>query len=461
MGTRGSIDPAGARIPGPGARLAAFSLYDFADSGFATTVVTVLFSQYYATVVAGGQAGVRILGARIPGATLFAWLVALSMALVAVVSPVLGALADRRGSRIRSLAVFWAPGVALTLALATVGPGEWLQGGLLFAAGYACFAACSVFYNALLPEVAPPERLGRASGIAWGVGYLGGAALLVLNLLMLERPRALGFAPGSFTIQDCFASAGWWWLVFTLPLLWVFRYEARRAAAAPPASGPAARPALASDIRAAFAQVRHTIGAVARTRNLARFFLAYLLYNDGVQTIVTMASIFGAQELGMKPAALILYFLLIQATAFGGAIVLGYAADRLGHKEVLLTSIAAWIFFTVWAFALGIFGSALREYWVLGGLAGLFLGGIQSCSRSLTAQWIPAGRESEFFGFFSVMGRVASIFGPLVYGALVLATGSLRGAILSVTAFFVAGGILLAVVRPREIEAERAALAED
>ncbi len=438
-------------MPGSGARLTAFSLYDFADSGFATTIVTVLFSEYYAGVVAGGPRGVSLLGARIPGATLYAWLVSLSMVIVSLASPVLGALADRRGSRIRSLIFFWVPGVALTFSLTTIGPGQWLSGGLLFVAAYACFASCSVFYNALLPEVAPKDELGRASGIAWGVGYLGGALILILNLLMLQKPGVLGFKPGTFSVRDCFASAGWWWLLFALPLFIVFRYEARKQ--------KTVVLRLREDVSASFRQVGRTLRLIARTRNLRRFFLAYLLYNDAVQTIVTMASIFGAEELGMKPASLILFFLLIQGTAFGGSIILGYFADRAGHKPTLLASVAAWTLFTLWAAVLGIFGSALTEYWVLGALAGLFLGGIQSCSRSLTAQWIPAGRESEFFGFFAVMSRVASIFGPLVYGALVMATGSLRRAILSVTLFFVAGGILLLVVRPEKIGDERAALA--
>jgi UMF1 family MFS transporter len=385
---------------------------------------------------------------------LYAWLTSISMAVVAAVAPFLGVLADRRGSRIVSLAACWIPGVGLTFALAGVGPGDWLGGGLVFIAAYACFAAASIFYNALLPELGPPERLGRLSGIAWGVGYVGGALLLVVNLIMLRKPALLGFADGRFTVRDCFASAAWWWLLFTLPLLWVFRYEARLSRRG---DGPGFRAEAGEVLR----QVRRTTRRIARTPNLRRFFLAYLLYNDGVQTVVTMASIFGAQALGMPPEQLIAFFLLIQVTAFAGSMVLGALADRAGHKPVLLVATAAWAAFTFWAAAIGIFGNAVREYWILGGAAGLFLGGIQSCSRSMIAGWIPAGRESEFFGFFSIMSRVASIFGPLLYGGLVLATGSLRRAILSVTVFFLAGGILLAGVRPGRIEEEREGLAAD
>lgn len=459
----GAPDPSGDRpalrrpaptLPSPRLRLIAFSLYDFADSAFATSIVTVLFSQYYAGTVAGGASGVRLLGRSVPGSTLFAWWVALSMAVVAVTAPFLGVLADRRGSRIRSMAWFWAPGVLLTGLLAMVGPGDWLSGGLLFACAYACFAASSIFYNALLPELGPPETLGRASGLAWGVGYMGGALLLILNLLMLRRPDLFRRPPGSFDLTDCFLSAALWWGLFSLPLFRVFRYEDR-------ARRPAARGEPVSFRREAAAtvqQVSRTLRLLAGLRNLRTFFFAYLLYNDGVQVVVTMASIFGSQVLRMQPEELILLFLMIQGTAFVGSLVLGRLADRFAHRPVLLLCVGAWTLTTLWGAGVGLFGAPRVEYWILGGISGLFLGGIQSCSRSMLAHWIPPGRESELFGFFSIMTRVASIFGPLLYGSLNLLTGSLRGATLSVTVLFVAGGLLLSRVRPAEIPLERARL---
>lgn len=446
--------PATLAPPSPRLRLAAFSSYDFADSAFATSIVTVLFNQYYAGTVAGGASGSWILGRAVPGGTLFAWWVSLAMTLVAVTAPFLGTLADRRYSRIRALAAFLVPGVLLTLLLSTVDAGEWLSGGLLFAAAYACFAFASIFYNALLPELGPPESLGRASGFAWGIGYVGGALLLVLNLIMLRSPRLLGQSAGAFDLKDCFISAGLWWGLFSLPLLWTFRYEDRNRNRA--ASG---RLSAGGEFRAVWRQVGETLRRLARLPNLRRYFVAYLLYNDGVQVVVTMASIFGAQVLSMRPEELIGFFLLIQGTAFVGSIVLGRLADRWSHRAVLLICVVAWTGATLWAAGVGIFGAPVREYWILGGVSGLFLGGIQSCSRSLLAYWIPEGRESELFGFFSIMTRVASIFGPLLYGALNLITGSLRGATLSVTVFFVAGGLMLLRVRPEEIADERRQLA--
>jgi UMF1 family MFS transporter len=434
-------------------RLIGYSAYDFANSAFATTILAVLFNQYFARVVAGGEAGASIGGRMIPGATLWAWTISLSMALVVLTGPVLGALADRSSGRLRFLIAFWLPGCVLTALLATVGEGEWIRGGLLFGMSYYAFSASSIFYNALLPEVGPTESLGRVSGIAWGVGYVGGALLLVLNLLMLQSPETLGFSEGTFTIQHCFLSVAVWWFLFALPTIWTFRYEALR-------PRRIVEP-LSSLIRESLSEVRRTAISLAAQRNLLRFFFAYLIYNDGVQTVVAMASIFGAEELGMEPSALILFFLLIQGTAFVGSFILGPLADRWKHKPVLLLSVTVWALLTAWGFAVGIFGNALREFWILGGTAGLFLGGVQTCSRSLTAQWIPAGRESEMFGFFSIMTRLAAIFGPLVFGGLVLLTGSLRWAILSVTIFFVIGGALLATVREDRIPEERAALARE
>lgn len=446
-------------------RLTAFSLYDFADSAFATTIVSVLFNQFYTRQVIG--AGVTLprgflLGLdfgpiSLPGATVWSWLVAVSMAFVALLGPLLGALADRGQARIRGLVAFWIPGIVLTWSLSTIDTGEWLSGGLLFALAYVAFAAASIFYNALLPEVAPREEMGRASGTAWGIGYLGGALLLVINLLMLKKPQWLGRE--SFRVQDCFTSAALWWFVFALPLVFVFGRMERRAARRRAAAGPPAAAGLVDSARAALRQVGRTARELRRQPNLVRFFLAYLLYNDGVQTIVTMASVFGAEELGMSPASLIVLFLLIQTTALFGSIALGVVADRAGHRRAIGICVAAFAALTLWAASVGIFGNALREYWILSAIAGLFLGGIQAASRSWIAEWIPERREAELFGFFSIMTRVAAIFGPLVYGTLVLVTGSLRMGILAVTLFFLAGGILLAKVRPKEIAAEREALA--
>lgn len=461
--SRARVSPppaAGATVPSLRRRLAAYSLYDFADSGFVTVIVTVLFSQYYAGTVAGGAAGVSILGRAVPGSSLFAWLVSLSMGIVALLAPFLGVLSDRHGSRIRSMAICLLPGIACAFGLPSIGPGEWIQGALLFGGAYVGLAAAAVFYNALLPELGPPESLGRASGIAWGTGYLGGGLLLALNLVMLKKPEALGFAAGSFGLTDCFASAAWWWLLFSLPLFFVFAYEDRaRRASRPPAGGGPSPGGPGGEMRAVAGQVRRTLVRIASLRQLSRFFLAYLCYNDAVQTVVATASIFGAQVLGFEAAELILLFLLVQATAFAGALVLGRLADRAGHRRALEICVAALALFTAWGASAGILGHARLEYWLACGAGGVFFGGIQTCSRSWLSQWIPPGRESEIFGFFSIVSRVSAIIGPAVFGIVGLATGSLRLAVGSQVLFLLAGGWLLLGVDPGAAEKEREALA--
>ncbi len=411
--------------------IAAFCLYDVADSAFATTIVSVLYNQYFAEKVAGGAAGVRILGASVPGATLFTWLVSVTMLGVAFAGPLLGAWSDAAGSRMRWLRGLVITGAAATVALTWVYPGMWVRGSLLFVISYAAMALASVLYNAILPELATPENMGKVSGLAWGLGYLGGGVVLVLNLAVLSKPARFGLADGGEALRACFAMAGIWWILLATPLL------ARNGP--PPRPGPLGLSGIASGFR----QVAATLRSFRRTPHFLRFMIAYLLYNDGVQTIIATASIFAASELGFAARDLVMIFLLIQVTAFIGAPAAGWLADRVGHKPVILVHIVAFILITAWGRWCGIFGSAVREFWWIGAIGGLFLGGIQSVSRSLLARWVPEARSGEIFGFFAVAGRFASALGPLVFGAMSWACGGLRPAILSVGVFFLIGGAIL------------------
>jgi MFS transporter, UMF1 family len=439
--------------------IAAFCLYDAGDSAYATTILSVLFNQYFAEKVAGGAAGIRLLGATIPGATVFTWLVSITMIGVAVMGPLLGAWTDRAGTRMRALRVLVLGGGIATIALTTVGPGEWIHGGFLFVASYACMALASVLYNAVLPELGSKEEMGRISGIAWGIGYLGGGVVLVLNLLLLSRGKLIHLA-GIDALHLCFALAGIWWIVFALPLL-ARQGPRARADGVPAANGAAPHAAAPPHVNAGhspaggnFRQVLATLRLFRKTPHFLRFMIAYLLYNDGVQTIVATASIFAAAELGFSTRSLVMLFLLIQGTAFIGAPLAGWLADRTSHKRVILIHIVAFIAITIWARWIGVFGAPVREFWWLGGIGGLFLGGIQSVSRSLLARWIPEERSGEIFGFFAVAGRFASAFGPLVFGAMSWAAGGLRPAILSISLFFVIGGALLLAVDERTGEEE-------
>lgn len=416
--------------------VAAFCLYDVGNSAFATIILAVLFNQYFAQQVAGGQTGVQILGRAVPGATLYTWLVSLTMLLVAVSGPIIGASADARGNRMAWLRGLTVASVAATLGLATVGPGDWIRGSLLFCLAYGSFAAAMIFYNSVLPTLGRPEDLGKISGLAWGLGYLGGGTMLALSLLLISHRTRFGLDSDTAALKLSFALAAVWWFLFAIPML----MRRDRSVGVQDRSA-----SLLDGLRQAIATCR----SLRRCPHFLRFLIAYFLYNDGVQTVVATASIFAAAELGFPPTKLIMLFLLIQGTGFLGALLAGRIADRFGHKPTILVQVAGWFAVTIWARWIGIFGDATREFWVLGTFAGILLGGVQTVSRSLLAKWVPPARSAEIFAFFAIAGRFASVAGPLVFGALSWATGGLRGAILSVSVFFVAGGAMLLRVDER------------
>jgi len=425
----------------------AWSTYDFANSAFATTILAVIFNKYYAGVVAGGSEGVRLFGTQIPGATMFTLFVAASMILIAVAGPVLSAFSDLGHMKRRMLSFHVLAGALATAAMYGISEGEWLAGGLLFVVAQIGFAGGNIFYNALIYDVADPEDFGKVSAIGWAWGYVGGGLLLALNLVMLQSPHLLGFPAGYFTVQDCFLSVAIWWVVFSIPL-----FLSVREATDSTIRGQAT-------LRRAIQMLRDGVRGVRRLPNYARFFLAYLLYNDGVETVVIMAAIFGDQELGMSSSEIIAFFLMIQAIAFAGALLFGLVTERLGNRRAVMIGVATWALISIWGWQLGLFGNALTEYWILGAVTAMVMGGTQAASRSLQAMLIPPGRSAEFFSFFAISGKFAGAAGPLIFGLAVWVTGSLRLGILSLIVLFLSGFILLIFVSERE--GRREALAFD
>jgi MFS transporter, UMF1 family len=409
----------------------AWATYDFANSAFATTILAVIFNSYYAGVVAGGKNGIFLFGRHVPGATVFTLFVALGMILIAVTSPVLAALSDLRGLKKKMLALHLGLGVIGTALLSTVNEGEWLWGGILFLIAQLGFAGGNVFYNAMLYDIADPEDFGKVSGIGWAWGYVGGGLLLAVNLVMLRFPQVIGLAEGTFSVQHCFLSVAIWWTIFSIPL---FRSL--------PATGHAPTGDFTENLRHAIAALNRVFPRLRELPHFTRFFIAYLLYNDGIETVIVMASIFASQELGFSNAELISFFLMIQGIAFIGSLFFGWLADRMGNRHSVLISLVGWLIIVIWGWKLGIFGNARGEYWILGVLTAIVMGGSQAASRSLQAALIPPSRSAEFFSFFGISGKFSSAVGPLIFGAAVFVTGSLRAGILSLIVFF-AGGIAL------------------
>jgi len=410
-----------------------WAMYDFANSAFATTILAVIFNQYFATVVAGGEKGVRLFGFHLHGASFFTFTVSISMAVSALFSPFLGAVADASGSKKRFLMAFCFGGVLFTGLLYFVHEGDYWIGAIFFIFANIGFGGGSVFYNAFLPEISTSQNIGRISGLGWALGYIGGGALLAVNLMMLKYPERLGFPTGYFSVHDCFLSVALWWLIFSLPTFLFLRERAQESS--PPLEG--------SYFREGYRRLRHTFRRIKTFKELTKFLVAFLIYNDGIVTVIVMASIFGANVLRMETGEIILFFLMIQGIAFFGSLIFGYLADAIGNKRTVMISLGIWSFIILWAFRLGIIWDPKTEYWILGVLVATVLGGSQAASRSLQGVFTPEANSAEFFAFFGVSGKFASVFGPLIYGILIAMTGSVRSGILSVLVFFVAGMAIL------------------
>jgi UMF1 family MFS transporter len=417
-----------------------WAMYDFANSAFATTILAVIFNQYFATVVAGGERGIEFFGYHLHGASFFTFSVALSMAITAVLSPFLGAVADASASKKRFLMVFCYIAILFTGFLYFVHAGNYWKGAIFFIIANIGFAGGNVYYNAFLPEISTDENIGRISGLGWALGYIGGGFLLGINLIMLKYPGWLGFPAQYFTVQDCFLSVALWWLIFSLPTFLFLRERAQKT--------------LSSFEKNYFSEgyqrLQHTFRRIRTFRELTKFLVAYLIYNDGIETVIVMASIFGAQVLGMETGEIILFFLMIQGIAFFGSLIFGFLADAIGNKKAVMISLGIWSLIVIWAFKLGIIWDPKTEYWILGALAGMVMGGSQAASRSLQGIFTPDANSAEFYGFFAVSGKFASVFGPLIYGILIAITGSVQSGILSVLLFFIVGMTLLWTVNEKK-----------
>ena len=417
-----------------------WAMYDFANSAFATTILAVIFNQYFATVVAGGDKGVELFGFRLHGASFFTFTVSVSMAISAVFSPFLGAVADASGSKKRFLMVFCYGGVLFTSLLYFIHAGDYWMGAVIFIIANIGFAEGNVFYNAFLPEISSKQNIGRISGLGWALGYIGGGLLLAINLIMLKYPDWLGFPVGYFSVQDCFLSVALWWLIFSLP---TFLFLKERVQESVP-------PLEKSYFKEGYRRLQHTFRRIKTFRELTKFLVAFLIYNDGIETVIVMASIFGADVLGMETGEIILFFLMIQGIAFFGSLIFGFLADAIGNKRTVMISLGIWSLVVIWAFRLGIVWDPKTEYWILGVLAALVMGGSQAASRSLQGIFTPDANSAEFFAFFGVSGKFASVFGPLIYGILIAITGSVQSGILSVLLFFIAGMALLWTVNEKK-----------
>ncbi|NUK69908.1 MFS transporter [Streptomyces lunaelactis] len=410
--------------------------YDFACSVYSTSVLTVFLGPYLTSVAkaaADAEGFVHPLGVPVRAGSVFAYAVSLSVVVAVLVMPLAGAAADRVGRKKPLLAVAAYVGAAATTGMFFLAGDRYLLGAFLLIVANASLSVSMVMYNAYLPQIAEPDERDAVSSRGWAFGYTSGALMLVLNLVVYSGHDSFGLSE-SEAVRICLASAGLWWGAFTLVPL----RRLRDRAVAPSGDG-----AVGSGWR----QLMATLRDMRRHPLTLSFLLAYLIYNDGVQTVISQASIYGSQELGLDQTTLITSVLLVQVLAVAGALGMGRLARTHGAKRTILASLAVWTLIL----AAGYFLPAGEPLWffALAAAIGLVLGGSQALSRSLFSHLVPRGKEAEYFSAYEMSDRGLSWLGPLVFGLAYQLTGSYRDAIISLVVFFVLGFVLLARVPVR------------
>ncbi len=400
-------------------------MYDWANSAFATVILAAVLPVYFASLVPQGGAAVFWSDQPVAATALWGYTVSLSMALVAIVAPGLGNLADRRGWRRRLLIFFCLVGSLATSGLYFAGPGRYLLAALLFILANIGFAAGNIFYNAFLPGLATGHDADRLSARGFAYGYLGGGLMLLIAFILIQQHALFGLPDMGSATRLGFLLTGIWWLGFALPTFaWVRDVPATQSTVQP--------------LRTPRDYLR-VLSELRGYPDLLRFLIAFLLYNDGIQTIIAVSAIFAREELGLETGTILACFLMIQFVAMPGALLFARIAGRFGTKRAVLASLVIFTALTCYA---AVMRSAV-EFWVLGFVVAIVLGGSQAISRSLFASMLPPARSAEFFSFYAISAKFASIFGPLVFALLIDMTGSNRIAIIALAAFFIGGMLLL------------------
>jgi MFS transporter, UMF1 family len=424
------VDPVGSAAPAAPRRdvprvVWSWAFYDWANSAFTTLVVTFIYSTYFTKALAPDE---------VTGTTWWSRAIGLSAVFIALLSPIMGAAADRGGTRKRSIAV--ATGVCVTgsVALAFIAPGTpnaALLALTVFVVANVAFEMSMVFYNAFLPTIASPEKIGRVSGYGWGLGYVGGLLCMVIALVGFVRPEVPWFGlstENGFNVRATNLLVAGWYLLFSLPLF--LNVPERRTGA------------RALNIREAFAELGRTFRAVGRYREIAKFLVARLIYNDGLVTVFAFGGIYAAGTFGMPLSEVIVFGIALNVFSGLGALAFGFVDDKLGGKPTVLVTLVALSVATL----IAVWAPTKTWLWVGGILIGIFVGPNQSASRSLMGRFVPEKHQAEFFGFFAFSGKITSFLGPILLGSATAMFASQRAGVATVLLFFVVGGGLLLAV---------------
>jgi len=391
--------------------ISAWTMYDWANSAFATTIMAAVLPVYYSSVAAANLPGYE-------ATAKWGFTTAIAALIAALISPVLGAMADFRGSKKRFLTIFMIIGVTATALLYFVGTGDWLLASLLFVFGNVGFAGSLVYYDALLPHVARPDEIDQVSSRGYAMGYIGGGVLLAVNLVMIMLvpslfPEAQQSNITGLMTRLSFVTVAIWWFIFTLPLLRRVSEPARRILPGEAHLNP---------LQASIGRLVKTFKEISRYRDLATFLLAFWIYTNGIGTIITMATIYGA-EIGISQTTLIGTLLMVQFLAAPFAILFGRLAKRIGPKPSIYIALSIYSLIAI----AGYFLQHEWQFWALGAAVATVQGGSQALSRSLVGKLMPKSKSAEFYGFFSVSEKFNTVVGPAIMAFVTQLTGNQRG----------------------------------
>lgn len=382
--------------------------YDFANSAFTTVMVTVVFSVFFVNSIAAGRPE--------GGEWYWSLAVSISMTLAAIAAPILGAMADYSHSKKKFLFVFTYLTIASTALLFFAGKGDYILGMILFIIANFSFNSALVFYDAFLPEVSTPETIGKISGLGWGLGYLGGLVSLLVALLLVNKRAYRWIWPMNAAH------------IFLFSLLTFILLKEKKVATP-----------KTNYLKVAVNRIVFSLKHIRKMPDLLSYLFSYFLYNVGIYTVIAFAAIYGGNQFKMSQQSLIIFFIIAQVTSVIGAVAFGWLSDKYNVRLSLSVSILVWIGVVAWAF----FCTSAMEYYALGLVAGLAIGSSQANSRTMLSILTPLDRQAEFFGFYTLVGRISAIVGPFVYGNLTRVTGNQRYAIVSLGAFFILGWFIL------------------
>jgi UMF1 family MFS transporter len=409
-------------------------MYDWANSAYVTTVAVGLLPYYFARVVVG-ESGVNLGGTVYSATTLWGLTVSAAAVIAFVSAPVLGAVADFSSAKKRFLLFFAYSGAIATALLYFSKPGDVIKTLAFFLIAQLGFICGNVFYDAFLPQIASEDRMDWVSGKGYAFGYVGGGLQFAGALALVAGHDSLGISQ-ELAARIGIGTAALWWAGFTV----ITAVRLRDVLPSETLGGEYRRwPRVAAYLATGLSRTWQTTRKVRRFRHLLLYLIAFMLYNDGIQTVIDMATIYGAEELRFGPQVLMLTLLVIQAIASVGALLFGRLAQRIGSKQAIMVTLILWSGVVIYAY----FIHTATEFFVLGGIVGLVLGGSQALSRSFYGSMIPESASAEFFGFYTVFSKFSAIWGPLVFAMVRQITGTARLSIISLIFFFVAGLVLL------------------